>query len=183
MLERGDLQVDVLLLERDVPLVREVEVVPRDLVAEDRRALEGAEALLGDRAVILVDVVEARLEDDVGLPLLPEPDEQLEDVLPAIGERCTSKSWTLSALSGIPSSPVAARTSFASVSGGKPAAASASRSRTRRSEPRAASTSRAIVPPQPNSPSSVCGASTSAFRQVSITVPSSLIAAREFQDR
>ena len=29
------------------------------IVAEDRRALEGAQALLGDGAVILVDVVEA----------------------------------------------------------------------------------------------------------------------------
>src|SRR5579862_10701 len=87
VLERCHLQVDVLLLERDVPLVCEVEVVPRDLVAEDRRALEGAEALLGDRAVILVDVVEARLEDDVGLPLLPKRDEQLKDVLPPLGER------------------------------------------------------------------------------------------------
>src|SRR5437016_129576 len=36
LLERCDLEIDVLLLERDVPLVFEVEVVPRDLVAEDR---------------------------------------------------------------------------------------------------------------------------------------------------
>src|SRR4029077_9238779 len=41
LLERRDLQVDVPLLERDVPLVLEVEVVPRDLVAENRRPLEG----------------------------------------------------------------------------------------------------------------------------------------------
>src|ERR1700757_3569716 len=87
LLERRDLEVDVPLLERDVPLVLEVEVVPRDLVTEDRRALEGAQALLGDRAVILVDVVEARLEDDVRLPFLPQRDEQLEDVLPALGGR------------------------------------------------------------------------------------------------
>src|SRR5215471_17096357 len=73
-LEGGDLQLHVALLESDVPLVLEVEVVPRDLVAEDRRALEGAQALLGDGAVVLVHVVEAGLEDDVGLPLLPERD-------------------------------------------------------------------------------------------------------------
>src|SRR6476619_972705 len=47
LLERRDLPLDVRLLERDVPLVLEVEVVPRDLVAEDRRPLEGAQALLG----------------------------------------------------------------------------------------------------------------------------------------
>src|SRR5436190_20029403 len=86
LLERRDLQGDVLLLERDVPLVLEVEVVPRDLVAEDRRPLEGAQALLRYRAVVLVDVVEARLEDDVGLPLLPQRDEQLEYVLPPLGK-------------------------------------------------------------------------------------------------
>src|SRR5919108_5200698 len=49
-LQGRDLQGDVLLLERDVPLVLEVEVVPRDLVAEDRRPLEGPQALLRDRA-------------------------------------------------------------------------------------------------------------------------------------
>src|SRR2546421_9357909 len=48
-LERRDLQRNVLLRERDVPLVLEVEVVPRDLVAEDRRPLEGPQAFLGDR--------------------------------------------------------------------------------------------------------------------------------------
>src|SRR6185312_14877671 len=84
LLQGRDLQGDVLLLEREVPLVLEVEVVPRDLVAEDRRPFEGAQALLRDRAVVLVDVVEARLEDDVRLPLLPERDEQLEDVLPPL---------------------------------------------------------------------------------------------------
>src|SRR5215831_17278669 len=85
-LERGDLPLDVRLFERDVPLVLEVEVVPGNLVAEDRRPLEGTQALLGDRAVILMDVVEARLEDDVRLPLLPESHEHLEDVLPALRE-------------------------------------------------------------------------------------------------
>src|SRR3954451_8504272 len=87
LLERGDLERDVPLLERDVPLVLEVEVVPRNLVAEDRRALEGAQSLLGDRAVVLVDVVKAWLEHDVRLPLLPECDEQLEDILAPLGER------------------------------------------------------------------------------------------------
>src|SRR6476659_4426698 len=86
LLQGRDLQGDVLLLERDVPLVLEVEVVPRNLVAEDGRPLEGAQAFLCDRAVVLVDVVEARLEDDVRLPLFPERDEQLEDVLPPFGE-------------------------------------------------------------------------------------------------
>ena len=82
----------------------------------------------------------------------------------------TSKSWTVSALSGMPSSPVAARTSFASVSGGKPGGServAIENATYRTSQP--ASTSRAIVPPHPNSPSSVCGARTSAFCQVSIT--------------
>src|SRR5689334_24597080 len=85
-LERRDLQIDMALLEGDVPLVLEVEVVPRDLVAEDRGALEGAQPLLRDGAVVLVDVVEARLEDDVRGPVLPERHEQLEDVLPSLGE-------------------------------------------------------------------------------------------------
>src|SRR5438034_10387936 len=49
LLERRDLPLDVWLLQRDVRLVAEVEVVPRDLVAEDRRALERAQALLRDR--------------------------------------------------------------------------------------------------------------------------------------
>ena len=40
-----------------------------------------------DRLVILVDVVEDRLEDDVRLPLLPQRDERLEDVLAVLGER------------------------------------------------------------------------------------------------
>src|SRR5437667_6830491 len=40
VLERCHLLFDVLVLQRHVPLVCEVEVVPRDLVAEDRRALE-----------------------------------------------------------------------------------------------------------------------------------------------
>src|SRR4029079_2027443 len=87
MLERCDLALDVRLLERDVPLIREVEVVPRDLVAEDRRALERAEAFLRDRLVILMDVVQRGLEDDVRLPFLPERDKRLEDVLPMLWER------------------------------------------------------------------------------------------------
>ena len=40
-----------------------------------------------DRLVILVDVVQRGLEDDVGLPVVPELDQQLEDLLPVIGER------------------------------------------------------------------------------------------------
>src|SRR5574338_641561 len=79
---RCDLALDVRSFERQVRAVREVEVVPGDLVAEDRRALERAEPLLGDRLVVLVDVVVRRLEDDVGAPLVPERDEQLEDLLP-----------------------------------------------------------------------------------------------------
>src|SRR6187402_2160204 len=42
--ERGNLALEVTLLERDVRAVREVEVVPGHLVAEDRRPLEGAQA-------------------------------------------------------------------------------------------------------------------------------------------
>ena len=36
--------------------------------------------------MVLVDVVVGRLEDDVRPPLLPQGDEQLEDVLAALGE-------------------------------------------------------------------------------------------------
>ena len=74
-------------VEREVRLVGEVEVVPRDLVAEDRRALERAQALGGDRLVVLVDVVQRRLEDEVGLPVVPDLDQQLEDLLAVVGER------------------------------------------------------------------------------------------------
>src|SRR5436853_7512807 len=45
LLEGRDLPLDVRALEREVGLVVEVEVVPGDLVAEDGRPLEGAEAL------------------------------------------------------------------------------------------------------------------------------------------
>src|SRR4029077_2171294 len=64
LLERRDLEVDMPLLERGVPLVLEVEVVPRDLVAEDRRALEGAQSLLGDGARVLVAVGGVRVEEE-----------------------------------------------------------------------------------------------------------------------
>src|SRR5581483_3018544 len=60
LLQRRHLALEMPLLERDVPLVGEVEVVPRDLVPEDGRALERAQAFLCDRLVVLVDVVEAR---------------------------------------------------------------------------------------------------------------------------
>ncbi|HWH06005.1 MAG TPA: PIG-L family deacetylase, partial [Gaiellaceae bacterium] len=53
-LERGHLPLDVLPLERHVRAVGEVEVVPGDLVAEHRRPLERAQALLRDRLVVLV---------------------------------------------------------------------------------------------------------------------------------
>ena len=85
-LDGRDLALEMALLEREVGAVGEVEVVPRDLVAEDRRPLEGPQPLLRDRLMILVDVVVGRLEDDVRLPLLPERDEQLEDVLPVLRE-------------------------------------------------------------------------------------------------
>ena len=82
----------------------------------------------------------------------------------------TSKSCTVRWLSGMPSSAVASRTSRASVSGAKPSGSdrvAMEKATYRTSHP--ASTSRAVVPPQPNSPSSVWGASTSARCQVSIT--------------
>src|SRR5688572_29075361 len=75
----------------------------------------------------------------------------------------TSKSWTSRFVSGMPSSAVASRTSRASVSGAKPSGSdfvAIENATYRTSTP--CSTSRAIVPPQPNSPSSVCGARTSA---------------------
>ncbi len=62
----------------------------------------------------------------------------------------------------MPSSAVASRTSRARVSGSKPSGServAIENATYRTSQP--ASTRRAIVPPQPNSPSSVCGARTS----------------------
>ena len=86
-LQRRHLALDMRLLESDVRAVREVEVVPRDLVAEHRRPLERSQALLRDRLVILVDVVVRRLENGVRSQLLPQADQQLEDVLPPFRER------------------------------------------------------------------------------------------------
>ncbi len=85
--ERCDLALDVALVERDVGLVVEVERVPGDLVAEHRRPLERAETLGRDDLVILVDVAEARLQDRVGTPVLPESDQELEDLLAALRKR------------------------------------------------------------------------------------------------
>src|SRR5581483_2435490 len=85
--ERRLLALDVARLEREVRLVREVEVVPRDLVAEDRRPLERAQPLGRDRLVVLVDVVKRRLEDGVGSPLVPQLDQELEDLLAMLRER------------------------------------------------------------------------------------------------
>src|SRR5262249_35327363 len=84
--KRSLLPLDVALLERDVGLVGEVQVVPRDLVAEDRRPFERAQALCRDRLVVLVDVVQRRLEDHVRLPLAPELDQELEDLLAVLRE-------------------------------------------------------------------------------------------------
>ena len=64
---------------------------------------------MGDRLVILVDVVVRGLEDNVRLPFVPELDEKLEDVLATLGERAYVEVVA-----------VAARTSRASVSGSKP---------------------------------------------------------------
>ena len=74
------------LLQRDVCLIGEVEVVPRNLVAEDRRSLERAHAFRGDHLVVLVNVVQARLEHRVGTPLFPQAHEQLENVLAVLRE-------------------------------------------------------------------------------------------------
>src|SRR5665647_348914 len=57
------LLLDVALLEPHVGLVREVEVVPGDLVGQHRGALEGAQALLGDGLVVLVQVDEGGVGD------------------------------------------------------------------------------------------------------------------------
>jgi len=69
--ERGHLALEVTLLEGNIRAVREVEVVPRDLVSRGSSSLEGAQALVRDRLVILVDVVVRRLEDDVRAPIPP----------------------------------------------------------------------------------------------------------------
>src|SRR6266511_585592 len=84
----------------------------------------------------------------------------------------TSKSCTVRFSAGIPSSAVASFTSRASVSGAKPSGrerVAIENATYRTSEP--SSTRRAIVPPAPNSPSSVCGASTSTRSQDPITRP------------
>src|SRR5665647_2681115 len=57
------LLLDVALLEPHVGLVREVEVVPGDLVGQHRGALEGAQALLGDGLVVLVQVDDGGVGD------------------------------------------------------------------------------------------------------------------------
>ena len=135
--ERGDLEVDVAPLERDVGLVGEVEVVPGDLVAEDRRPLERAQALGGDRLVVLVDVVQRGLEDDVGLPVVPELDQELEDLLAVVGEGADVEVVDGQVLAGDPElgrrrgDLVAERVGRRS-----PPAASAWRSRRRRNGPR-----------------------------------------------
>ena len=87
LLQRRDLPFDMPRLEREVRLVAEVEVVPRDLVAEDRRPLERPQPLARDRLVILVHVVHRGHEHAVGLPVAPDLDQQLEDLLPALRER------------------------------------------------------------------------------------------------
>lgn len=46
--------------KRDIYLIVERQVVPRLLVAEDARALEGPDGLLGDGVVILMHVVQRR---------------------------------------------------------------------------------------------------------------------------
>src|SRR3954468_9617687 len=88
------------------------------------------------------------------------------------GKVRTSKSCTVRFAGVIPSSAVASRTSRASVSGGKPSGSdrvAIEKATYRTSAP--SSTRRAIVPPAPNSPSSVCGASTSTRCQAPITRP------------
>ena len=102
------------------------------------------------------------LEDRVGLPLLPELDQQLEDVLAALGNVRTSKSWTVELLGR----DAELRRRLAHLARER-VRREALGERLRRDRERDVahvtprSTSRAIVPPQPNSPSSVCGARTS----------------------
>ena len=85
--KRGHLALDVAAFERHVGLVREAERVPRDLIAENGGAFERTDALGGDDLVVLVDVREARLQHGVRPPLLPQRDEELEDLLAMLGER------------------------------------------------------------------------------------------------
>ena len=152
-------------------LVGEVEVVPRDLVAEDRRPLEGAQALGGDHLVVLVDVVQARLEDGVRAATPPRARSAARGCPGGGRGTCAPRSR---GRSGSPRGCRARRSPRAprgrACRARSPRAATSSRSRTRRSgRRRPSSTSRAIVPPQPNSPSSVCGARTSTRCQDSIT--------------
>ena len=81
----------------------------------------------------------------------------------------TSKRCTVSASAASPSTSEAARDSCTSVSGAKPSGSEREAIENAiwcTEQP--AATRRAIVPPQPNSPSSVCGASTSTVLNASI---------------
>ena len=66
--------------------MREVEVVPGDLVGHHGGALEGAQALLGHGLVVLMQVDESRHEHAVGVELLLQQDHLLEDLLAHRGE-------------------------------------------------------------------------------------------------
>ena len=145
--ERGDLPLQVAPLEREVALVGEVEVVPGDLVAEDRRPLERAQALGGDRLVVLVDVVQARLEDDVGPPVLPGRDQVAPGSPAGAPGRCGRRSRARSGSpAGCRARPSPRCTRARACPARSPPAASASRSRRRRSGRRR--------PPRPAGPSS-----------------------------
>ena len=174
--ERRDLALDVPLLEREVGGVRELEVVPRNLVSEHRRALERTQALLRDRLVILVDVVVRRLEDGVRLQAPPRARRAARGCPAAAPGTCARRSrGRRAATPGFRARPSPRAPRARACPARTPRAANGSRSRTRGSGPRPpTSTSRAIVPPQPNSPSSVWGASTSTRFQASIIAGSGI---------
>ena len=118
--ERGDLALDVSLLERDVRAVREVEVVPGNLVAEDRRPLERAQALLRDRLVILDGRRGARAGRRRPASTPPTARRGARGCPGGARGRCDVEVVDGELRLGMPSSAVASRTSRASVSGSNP---------------------------------------------------------------
>src|SRR5450759_3783161 len=114
------LLLDVALLEPHVALVREVEVVPGDLVGQHRGALEGAQALLGDGLVSWCKSMRAGIITQSGSSSCWRTIISSRMSWRTVGKVRTSKSYTLRSDSGMPRTLVAARTSCLRTSFGKP---------------------------------------------------------------
>ena len=121
--------------------------------------------------VVLVDVVQRRLEDEVRLPVVPELDQELEDLLAVVRERPHVEVVHRQVL-GRDAELGRRLAHLARERVGREAL----RQRARRDRERDVADLGALPrraapssPPQPNSPSSVCGASTSTRSGVPIT--------------